>query len=142
MSESDFYSRRVRPGLGKLCALSRVENRVEPGTPDLSYSSGNRHGWVELKIVRHDALHFERSQIPWMTARLRHSRRGLWVLASDDKFTVLRLISANRVVAAPRRVKTMRGKVYTVVDLADLKPELCLGRPWNWVRVLEALVLG
>lgn len=51
MSESNTWS-RLREGLlgyEPLIDLSRVENVVENGMPDVNFCSSGREGWIELK---------------------------------------------------------------------------------------------
>lgn len=79
MTEADLW-RYVQHGMGPLWEAERIENRLNSGTPDVSYST-NVHGWMELKYLpaapKKDSTvmqvrHFTPEQRNWIT---RHGRR-------------------------------------------------------------------
>lgn len=58
MKESQFWSTIVKPQLSSFGVLHRIENTVESGTPDVTYSlrhpakPRNVSGWIELKVTK------------------------------------------------------------------------------------------
>lgn len=135
MNEQEFYTRHLRVWLKSQDFFStRVENLVQPGTPDVYYTKDGRSGWVETKIARAGRLHFEKFQLPWLS---NHARCGgtAWVLATDE--TQLWLWRAEDVVRAPRGTY----KKWTVVEVLDLAGPTAhsTSRPWAWREVLTAL---
>ncbi len=56
MKESQFWSALVKPQLSPFGVMHRIENTVESGTPDVTYTlrHPNRNravsGWIELKV--------------------------------------------------------------------------------------------
>lgn len=48
MSEADFW-KTVRTGMTGRWECERVENRLNEGTPDVTWATGGRTGWAELK---------------------------------------------------------------------------------------------
>lgn len=80
MSEARLWS-YLRDGVGGLWDAERIENRLNSGVPDVTYST-DHHGWVELKFLpkppkKPDSImridHFTPEQRNWIT---RHGRRG------------------------------------------------------------------
>lgn len=141
MNEREF-SNKVVPPLRKFMAVSRNENSAEPGGPDLTYSGNERHGWVEVKVVHGGELRFQKYQLPWFKSRLRHCRRGLWVLALGEGSSGVYLFTASEVCSERVVVRTFFNKPWHCVALADLTPSLHLtGRRTDWSRV-ATLLLG
>jgi hypothetical protein len=102
VNESDFWSRKARPGLtaaaydAKLRAdFERVENGVANGTPDVDYCIGGVGGKIELKYLDHpardttpvmtDRYGLRASQLVWAGKRAKAG--GLvWLLLGTDKY--------------------------------------------------------
>lgn len=57
MNEAAYWSRVVRPALAPFGKLTRIENLIEIGTPDVAYClrqtplSTAHAGWLELKVL-------------------------------------------------------------------------------------------
>ena len=83
-NESEFWQsvKRRMASVSKL-HLSRIENDVGSGIPDLSLCCEGKYAWVELKVFCGSRLKFRSSQFAWATS---HAKAGgaVFVLARDD----------------------------------------------------------
>jgi hypothetical protein len=94
-------------GLHSFGHLMRVENVVQPGTPDVNYVIGRREGWVELKsradlparastplFTRHNGLRPD--QIEWLVERAKFSSTAYIGARALDTFF---LVPAHRTLS-------------------------------------------
>jgi hypothetical protein len=107
MLESEFWSRKVRPGLTTFGHLTRVENGLGSGMADVLYAIGGRQGVIELKVAKNRWIKFEPFQAPWLLAQSEHSGgKGVWVLVLQERephgiMTLFRASALNRVHLYP-----------------------------------------
>ena len=135
MNETQFYSSHVKK-LDKHGHLTRIENKLGSGTPDVSYSIGGCTGWMETKVIKEGRLWFEKFQLPWMSKRLRFCRpTDLWVLAVSEDRLVIHLWPAWRVVKAPR----LGIRKWSTVLVSDLDEFYRCSKPWRWDEVARLI---
>ena len=89
MKESEFWSslklgtqRFVESNYKSLHLYwTRIENIGGSGVPDAYGFIGRRHAWVELKVAHGNKVHFQPSQIAWLTD---HALDNAFILVKKD----------------------------------------------------------
>ena len=66
MNESELW-KKMKERL-RLDMLSRVENKIESGWPDVFYTHNKKSGWIELKVERKfpSRIKFQKAQPNWL----------------------------------------------------------------------------
>ena len=124
MSESGYWGDHVRPALAPFGVLTRIENAVDLGTPDVAYCLRLKPlvpavaGWIELKVlenlpargstpVRIDHLTWE--QVRW---------GEMWVEAGGLAWMLLRAGDRHILMKPPWPRRIFKGEV-TAPDLVN-----------------------
>lgn len=94
MTEKAMWIRHVKPALARLDPV-RVENPVNPGTPDVNYNLG----WLELKFLREwpvrpetvvSVEHFTPQQRVWLLRRHKAGGRAFMLLQVEQDWLLFR----------------------------------------------------
>ena len=108
----------VKKGL-KNVHLTRIENRVGVGTPDVNGCVDGKDFWLELKVIKGNSLRLSKFQKAWIYERLRVGG-NVFVLARPLKGSVLKVYDCRTVIRGS-------GIPFPVVELNP---------PYDWNELL------
>lgn len=93
MTEVDVWE-KMNSILGKHAHLTRVENAITFGIPDVDLCYKGKQDWVELKIVKNGAILFRPSQIAWYVRRIKIGKGDTFIFAEHNGTGYLFLASS------------------------------------------------
>jgi len=128
MKEKDFW-RSLQPKLNG--HVSRVENIVGSGIPDVNICHNSIETWVELKVATGNYLLFEWAQISWF--KFRRQQRGRIKVVAKHKEDIIICDVEDILRVEPRR------KVKAGI-LIDSIPNLNrYSKPYDWQKINDSI---
>lgn len=129
MLETALYS-RIRPKLQAWGEVSRVENSIESGMPDVFFMCGGQYNWIETKVDHAGELYYERFQPGWHRRYIRAGATNLFCMTSVEgsRSCEMNVYHMADLVKAPF---THRGKWY-IFRTEDLTPILTMRKTYDW----------
>lgn len=109
--------------------MTRIENSVGSGTPDVNCCYNGEEFWVELKVAKSHKVDIKPSQVAWAKRRVEHD--GAVYLLVKDQDTLI-LFEGNDVLDIARD----RGNIAAVVPLFHT----CSKEKDPWRRILEKVL--
>lgn len=103
-NEAELWRYLVGPALNQSGMAERFENAAGTGMSDVSYAIRGRTGFIELKMVHgsqeYPTLTLQRTQIPWLTERTKHSP-DYWIIGFQETTDTIFFIHAARLLRMP-----------------------------------------
>lgn len=125
MTEKELWA-KLRSAMGSEAHLTRIENAVSFGTPDVNMGWFGRDYWLELKVIRNGYATIKPTQVAWIMRRL-STVKNIYFLTITMDDTEIALYHGSIIYKC---VSTHLGKPR--LDFNLVKPIHAMTKPYNW----------
>jgi Holliday junction resolvase len=130
MTEGYFYTNVVRPGLEPHGKLTRIENLISSGIPDVLYGYNGKLYLFELKLIRNGYIYLEKSQLVWLINYGKLTNDIYIIAGSADNYENVVVLSVCNIRDIPReryknkwKMAFVDFKVVSVIRTLDHKTD-------------------
>lgn len=133
MTEKEMWL-KLRVSLGQVAHMTRIENAVSFGVPDINIAYNGVEFWIETKVAVSGKVKLRPSQIAWILHRLKVCHNVFLLVYEKDVFYLYRLTT--RILV--QSLESYSG--ITRLNLHEMEPFDTIYPPYKWFEMLENIV--